>query len=130
MIGLLLGALSLFNSTIKDCTPGGSISNILGFGVSPLNPVPNENASLWVNFDLFEQVDSGSIVYTYTYNFVPFPPTETNLCEENTCPFTAGIHNVSGTSTFPDMSGLLEVKIEWNTGDGTPIWCVDASYTV
>lgn len=128
MLPVFLMALALYGGTVKDCTQKGSLASVLDMGISPLKPVAGDTSYLWVEFDLSDTVYNGTATYSYTYNFVPFEPTVVDLCEQTECPIYAGIQNVTGNSTFPDISGLLVVKVEWKDGDENPIWCVETTY--
>ena len=123
-------ALVLYGGTVEDCTKVGSLSHIVNTGISPLRPKAGDTSYLWVNFDLSQTVTAGTVTYSYSWNYIPFEPTTVSLCDETLCPLYPGIQNVTGNSTFPDVSGLVQVQVEWADDIGTPIWCVQTTYTL
>lgn len=130
MLTKFLGALTLYKGTVQDCTPSNAISKVLGIGIDPVNPKPGDTSYMWVNFDLSKDVYGGTATYSYSWNYIPFDPTIVPLCEQSPCPIYAGVQNMTGNSTFPDVSGLVEVRVEWADDTGTPIWCVQTTYTL
>ncbi len=127
--GFLL-AIGILNGTIKDCSSPESIGTILDMGIDPVNPKPGDHSLLWVEFDLAHEVTGGTATYSYTLNYIPFPGDVIPLCDQTNCPLPAGVNNVSGETVFPDVSGRIEVQIDWVTEDATPIWCVKTTYSV
>jgi len=126
-----MAVVSLLNGSIKDCSAPDSVAKIISMGINPVNPIPGENSTIWVNYDLSKDVTVGSIKYSFWMNFIPFEPTITELCEQESCPLEAGVYNVTGTTVFPtSLSGRLESKIEWFDENESPIWCVDTIYNV
>ena len=130
MLRGFLMALTLLKGTIKDCSPAGSIAKVESMGISPVNPQPGDNSTIWVSYDLSKEVMGGTVKYSYWVNFIPFQPTTIDICSQEACPIEPGTYNSSGSSEFPDVSGRIEGKIEWFDQDGTPIWCVDTIYSV
>lgn len=120
----------LYGGAVEDCTPSNALSKIVSMGIQPVNPKPNDISYLWVNFDLSQPVSSGNVTYSYSWNFIPFEPTIVSLCDQTECPLYPGVQNVTGNTTFPDVSGYVEVKVDWADDTGTPIWCVQTTYTL
>lgn len=127
--GFLL-SLPLLGGTIKDCSPSGSIARIDSMGINPVSPKAGDNSTVWVAYTLPTEVTSGTIKYSYWLNYIPFTPTTIDLCSQEVCPFEPATYNSSGSSTFPDVSGRIEGRIEWFNQEGTTIWCVDTVYLV
>jgi hypothetical protein len=130
MLRGFLTALAILRGTIRDCSPDGSLATIQSMGIDPVTPKAGDNSTIWVAYDLPTEVTGGTVTYTYSLNYIPFQPTTVDLCVQEACPLAAGSHNASGSSSFPDVSGRLEGKIEWHDQSGTPIWCVDTVYSV
>lgn len=128
-------ALSLlffgFN-TIRDCSNGMNRAALLGFGVSPNNPVPGDNVSLYILYDLPEPaITGGSATYSYTFNGIPFAPNVTDLCTQTKCPIETGIHNETSWSIFPSgISGKLVAEIEWHDQNDELVWCIETTWRV
>lgn len=130
MLRGFLMALALYQGTIHDCSTSGSVAKITSMGIDPISPVAGDNSTIWVAYDLSKQVTGGSVKYSYWVNFIPFAPTVIDLCSQEACPLEPAFYNSSGSSIFPDVSGRVEIKIEWTDQDNQQIWCVDTIYSV
>lgn len=130
MLRGFLMALAIYGGTVEDCTSSGAISHVISTGISPLNPKAGDMSYLWVNFDLSKDVYSGSATYSYSLNYIPFQPSTVDLCSQISCPLYAGVQNLTGNTTFPAVTGLLEAKVEWNDINGEQIWCVKTTYNL
>jgi len=130
MLRGFITALALFKGTITDCSKLGSVATISSMGIDPISPKAGDNSTIWVAYDLSKQVTGGTVKYSYWVNFIPFSPTVIDLCSQEACPLVPAYYNSSGSSIFPDVSGRVEIKIEWADQDNTPIWCVDTIYSI
>lgn len=130
MLRGFLMALALYSGTIKDCSPDGSLATIEAMGLNPVSPQPGDNTTTWVMYDLPTTVTGGTVKYSYWLNFIPFTPDVIDLCSQEICPLESGVYNVSGSVSFPDVSGRLETRIEWFDQDETPMWCVDTIFSI
>lgn len=126
--GLTGMALLLVGGYVKDCSPDTAIAKVIDAGVYPMSPSPGDTAFMWVNYDLPEDVTSGTATYKYTLNYIPFSPIVVPLCDQTVCPLTVGVHNMTGNTTYPDVSGRLEVQVDWKDSVGRSIWCVKTVY--
>jgi len=82
------------------------------------------------DFDLSETITSGSVVYSGSYNGMPFSQ-DADLCTEvaksgDPCPLSVGHHKQVSTATA-DYTGKVETKINWTTTDGRAILCADVT---
>jgi hypothetical protein len=123
-------ALAIFKGTITDCSQPNSIGKITSMGIDPIFPMAGDNSTIWVAYDLSKQVSGGSVKYSYWVNFIPFAPTVIDLCSQEACPLEPAFYNSSGSSIFPDVSGRVEIKIEWTDQDNQQIWCTDTIYSI
>ena len=131
MIGqLLLGFLGL--QSIRDCGNGQGRAALIGYDSQPANPVPGDNVSLWVAYDLPSPViTGGTATYKVTLNGVPFTPTIEDLCTQTACPKDVGLNNESSWSIFPSgISGKIKSAISWNDQNNDLVWCVETTWTV
>ena len=131
MIGqLLLGFLGL--QGIRDCGNGQGRAALIGYDSQPANPVPGDNVSLWVAYDLPSPViTGGTATYKVTLNGVPFTPTIEDLCTQTACPKDVGLNNESSWSIFPSgISGKIKSAISWNDQNNDLVWCVETTWTV
>lgn len=128
MLRGFLMALALLKGSIQDCSSSNSIATITSMGINPESPKPGDNSTIWVAYDLSKDVTGGTVQYSYKLNYIPITPTVVNLCDQEECPIPAGCYNASGSSTFPDVSGRIEGKIEWFNENDEPIWCVNTIY--
>ena len=126
---IALAFASLFSSsqsTVVDCAQGKSLFTINNQGFSPEPPVPNENATLWIDYSIPSgtNVQAGTCVYSFSLNGIPFSPSKEDLCTQVACPLVAGNYNLSSTSTWPDgISGKVVTKIEWYDESNTLLLC-------
>ena len=123
-------ALTILRGTIRDCTRSGSVASVQSMGIDPVSPKAGDNSTVWVAYDLSKDVTSGTVTYSDWVKYGPFTPTTVDLCSQEACPIQAGCYNSSGSSTFPDVKGRIEGKIEWFDQDNQPIWCVDTIYNI
>ena len=130
MLRGFLTALAIYGGIVEDCTSPGALSHVVDMGISPVTPNAGDTSFLWVDFDLSQNVYGGNVTYSYTWNYIPFEPTIVDLCSQTQCPLYAGVQNVTGNSTFPDASGLLEVTVNWADEYGDQIWCVKTTYNL
>ena len=130
MIGGLL-ALFVVNS-MRDCGNGLGRATVLGYGWSPQDPVPGDNVTLWVAYDLpAPALTAGTATYSFSLNGLPFRPTVEDLCTQTSCPKEPGLYNESSWSTFPSgVSGKLVSQIAWRDLDDTLVWCVENTWRV
>ena len=131
MIGqLLLGVLGL--QSIRDCGNGQGRAALIGYDSQPANPVPGDNVSLWVAYDLPSPViTGGTATYKVTLNGVPFTPTIKDLCTQTACPKNTGLNNETSWSIFPSgISGKIKSAISWNDQNNNLVWCVETTWTV
>ena len=64
-------------TSVRDCSNGLGRAVMLSFDSQPANPVPGDNVSLWVAYDLPEPPITGGIArYAYALNGIPFPASE------------------------------------------------------
>jgi ML domain len=120
----LLGAAS---AILSNCGHVGDLAMINTYGITPQNPVPNENITIWVDYTLLQDVKNGTAYYTASLNGLPYSESA-NLCTELECPILAGDYNQSFTAVFYDFSGKLVTTIQWETDNKSPIWCVQATF--
>ena len=127
---LLTSVLAL--GSIRDCSNGLGRAPLLGFDSVPANPVPGDNVSLWVAYDLPEPpITGGSATYSLKLNGIPFPPTVEDLCTQTTCPKDTGFNNESSSSIFPSgVSGKIVSSIEWRDQNDELVWCVETTWKV
>lgn len=130
MLRGFLMAVAMMQGTIDDCSPSGSIADITSMGLNPVSPLPGDNSTVWVAYDLSQDVTGGKVVYSTWVNNLPFPVSTVNLCDQEACPLTPGCYNSSGSSIFPDITGKIEARIEWFDQNDQPIWCVDTIYRI
>ena len=126
-LAMLLGLVS-----IRDCGNGNSRAALLGFDSQPANPVPGDNVSLWVAYDLpAPAITGGTATYKFSLNGIPFTPTVDDLCTQTACPKETGFNNESSSSIFPSgVSGKIVSSIAWNDQNNDLVWCVETTWRV
>ena len=126
---LSLGAVL---TTIRECPNVVGRATVLGFDSQPTNPLPGDDVTLWVAYDLpAPEITGGTARYSITYNGIPFPATVDPLCEQTACPKQVGFNNESSSSTFPSgISGKVISAIRWNDQNDDVVWCVETTWKV
>jgi hypothetical protein len=123
----LLAALSLLVSataSITDCAPNSLFKmNALGFWPDPATKNENSTVSFAYTVPGPDPITAGTAKYSVTYNFIPITPTVEDLCTQTTCPILPGTYNQSSSSTFPNLSGSVTIKIEWLDQASKPLLC-------
>lgn len=129
MIRWILGALMLVSASasITDCGPGRWPIEMLGFYPDP--PTAGEDTAEIVIFHVpeGETVSAGTAVYNYNINGIPFTPTENDLCQDLECPVEgrSDAYNKTSVSPWPQISGKVEVKMEWFDDVGELLLCTN-----
>ena len=114
------------SSTVTDCGEGKSLFTINTQGFSPEPPIPNENATLWIDYTIPDNtnIDAGSCVYTFILNGIPFSPSTEDLCTQVSCPLVPGNYNLTSTSVWPGgISGKIVTKIQWYDSSKNLLLC-------
>lgn len=126
ILSSLFASFVAVSATLKDCGAGVSLFPLHDQGFSPEPPIPGENATLWIYYEVPEgiTVSDGSAQYSFTLNGIPFTPTVDPLCTQIVCPQTPGLYNITSTSVWPSgVSGKITSKIEWYDVDDTLLLC-------
>ena len=113
---LILSLLTtLVRASINDCAIGTSLFSLNGAAFWPDPPTKNENSTVSLDYTIPDgtSITSGTVIYSITYNFIPFSPTTEDLCTNTQCPLLPGKYNQSSSSNFPDLSGSVNIKAQW-----------------
>jgi hypothetical protein len=123
---LALATVYTTYASVTDCSSGNSLFKLTSMSFSPDPTVPGQNSTLLLSMNVPEQITNGTAKYTTTYNFIPFTPTVDDLCQVTVpCPIQVG--NLDTRSSYPistDLSGSLQIKIEWADLAGRQLLCV------
>ena len=132
ILQLALGFILAANVTLRDCgNPATDQAVITGMGFSPSDPLPNENTTLWIAYDLKSAITGGTATYSITFNGIPFNPTIEDLCTQTECPKSIGSYNETSSSLFPDgISGKVASKIQWKNQVEQPVWCLETTFKI
>jgi hypothetical protein len=126
-----LALAGLASSSVSDCSDGKSLFKVTSMSFSPDPPVVNTNSTLLLTMDVSEEINDGTATYSTFYNYIPFQPTVDPLCETTIpCPIKVGTLDTKSSYPFPNLSGLIEIKIEWADGQGRSLLCVDINTVV
>ncbi len=124
MIRRLLCLIAGATASITDCSAGKSLFKVKALGFWPDPAIKNANSTISFVYNVPEPgFTGGTATYTATYNFIPLAPTVEDLCKNVICPIIPGPYNQSTSSTFPDVSGSLNIKIEWKDKTGAQLLC-------
>jgi hypothetical protein len=115
---------------INDCSNGKSLFSIQSLGFWPDPAIKNSNSTTSFAYTVPEPgFAGGSAIYSVTYNFIPVSPTTEDLCKSIICPIVPGVYNTSSSTTFPDLSGSLTIKIEWKGLNSEQLLCAQIKTT-
>jgi hypothetical protein len=133
ILGVIFAAyLSSATVTLRDCgNPNTDQAKILSMGFNPTNPLPNENTTLWIDYQLRTPITSGTATYSLSLNGIPFSPTIQDLCTQTACPKLIGIYNETSSSLFPEgITGKIVSKIQWKNQDNLPVLCQETTFKI
>lgn len=118
--------------TLRDCGNANvDQAKILSMGFNPSNPQPNENTTLWIDYELRTPIMGGTATYSLSLNGIPFSPTIQDLCTQTACPKDIGFYNETSSSLFPEgINGKIVSKIQWTNQDNLPIWCQETTFKI
>ena len=120
----LLSFIAAAHAAITDCSKPDALFKFNALGFWPDPAIKNENSTVsYAYTNPGAAVTAGTVKYSYTYNFIPLSPTTMDLCTQTTCPILPGTYNQSSSSTFPDLTGSLTIKIEWFDDQSRPLLC-------
>jgi hypothetical protein len=130
-LGVFLAALATATGTIEDCGGSSSLFKITDLSQDPPSTVgAGQNVSMTLKYSVSEEVTAGRVVKSVTYNYIPFDPTEEDLCTNAACPLMPGDHDGSTWYLWPSgVSGLIDSKVEWYDLKGNLLLCVDSMLT-
>jgi hypothetical protein len=118
--------------SLRDCgNPDIDQAKILSMGFNPSNPLPNENTTLWIDYELRTPIMGGTSTYSLSLNGIPFSPTIQDLCTQTACPKDIGFYNETSSSLFPEgINGKIVSKIQWTNQDNLPVWCQETTFKI
>jgi len=129
MFARILAFLSLCASvcaSVSDCSKGGALFTLTSMNLTPDPPVVGQNSTLLLSMGVPEEINNGTVKYSYTYNFIPFTPTVDDLCDTTVaCPIVVG--TLDTRSSFPfdkTLTGTLKLTIEWRDLTDRLLLCV------
>lgn len=121
----------LSNSITTECTTKDALASNIKVTLTPENPTSSQVVTMTIEYDLSEEVTSGSIFYKVTLNGFPVLNNKSDLCEtikggDDPCPLEPGKHTTKSSVTMPNISGSLDSTMTWYSGDDTSrqIFCV------
>lgn len=134
-MGILKTMLGIYLATtvsLRDCgNPNIDQAKILSMGFNPSYPLPNENTTLWIDYQLRTPIMGGTATYSLSLNGIPFSPTIEDLCTQTACPKPIGIYNETSSSLFPEgISGKIVSKIQWTNQDNLPVLCQETTFKI
>jgi hypothetical protein len=118
------GLATLASASVIDCNPS-SMFHIEKLEFYPDPPSPNMNTTLYTEFyNPGLAVIDGTATTSVTYNYIPFAPSSEPLCNSQACPIMNGLTTQTSTSPWPELTGLVDMRIEWSGTDGTSLLCI------
>jgi hypothetical protein len=132
MVSLALVAYALSSSGVSDCGNGNSLFQMTNLNLDPPSTVmAGQNVSLSLLYNSPKVIANGTIKTSVTYNFIPFTPIVSNLCDSVNCPISVGQHD--GSSSYPmptGLSGSLKSQIVWYDDAGNQLLCIEMALKI
>ena len=120
-------------TTVRDCSTGTSLFK---FGTASLTPdpvVPGQDASLSLSCTIPEGVvvTGGKATYGFSFNGIPFTPTEEDLCSQVECPLVSGPYENTTTTQFPaGVKGKIVSTIKWYDLSSVLLYCLELTVKI
>ena len=128
IVTIALALLATASASIEDCGGSSAVFKITDLAQDPVSTVSaGQNVSLTLKYTVPQEVTGGRVVKSVMYNYIPFAPTEEDLCTNAACPLTPGDHDGSTWYVWPSgASGLIDSKVEWYDLKDTLLLCIDS----
>jgi hypothetical protein len=122
---LLFGLINAQNSvSVTNCNTASVFQNsYLAF--DPSNPIPGQNGTLILDYNVPALVSSGSVNYKCNYNGLPVYNEVLDLCSQTVCPINVGQHNDKSISLVPNANGKVACTIQWYDESKTELLCIN-----
>ena len=116
---------------IKDCSNGQGRAKITSLTAFPESPLPGENYTITVNYDLpAPAITGGTAEYSAILNYLPVYNEKFDLCTQTACPKAVGANTEVSTSMVPSVSGKLVSTVKWIDQDNNLIWCFESTLKI
>ena len=109
--------------SITNCNTA-SVFKITNLAFDPSNPIPGQNGTLFIEYNVPALVSSGSVNYKCDYNGLPVYNEVIDLCSQTTCPINVGLHNDKSISPVPNANGKVSCTIQWYDESKTELLCI------
>lgn len=120
----ILGLCALASASITDCSKGKSLFAVNGLGFWPDPARRNTNSTISFAYTVPEPgFVGGNSTYSAIYKSIHIRPTVEDLCKTIACPIRPGPTNMSTSSLFPNLNGILVARIEWKSLSGEQLLC-------
>ena len=123
MIALLLIIAVQALTSVDNCDTQ-SLFKIYNLTMSPSAPVANQNATLYTDYEVFEEIKTGTATYACTLNGIPVLSEKYDICTQTACPITVGLHNDTSIIQVPSITGTLVCKIKWVDSANRQLLCI------
>lgn len=127
---LFLAAATAAAVTVKDCSSGGSVFDVVSLSFSPDTPVGGQNGTLHSVYSVPEEITAGTTKYSCTLNGLPVYSETVDLCSQTACPIGVGTHDDYSTSEVPAVSGKVSCTIDWRSTDNRQLLCIQTIMNV
>ena len=125
LLFLFLNGANAQNSvSITNCNTA-SVFQISNMAFDPSNPIPGQNGTLILDYNVPALVSSGSVNYKCDYNSLPVYNEVLDLCSQTACPINAGLHNDKSISPVPNANGKVACTIQWYDESKTELLCIN-----
>jgi len=116
-------------SSVRDCGNGQGSATITSITAEPSSPLPGENYTLTVNYDLTQNaITGGTADYSATLNYLPVYKESFDLCTQTKCPKELGPNIEQSIASVPTgVGGKLVTTIKWTDQNDALVWCVETT---
>jgi hypothetical protein len=110
--------------SVTNCNTA-SVFQISNLAFDPSNPIPGQNGTLILDYNVPALVSSGSVNYKCNYNGLPVYNEVLDLCSQTACPINVGLHNDKSISPVPNANGKVACTIQWYDIAKTELLCIN-----
>ena len=110
--------------SVTNCNTA-SVFQISNLAFDPSNPIPGQNGTLILDYNVPALVSSGSVNYKCNYNGLPVYNEVLDLCSQTACPINVGLHNDKSISPVPNANGKVACTIQWYDTAKTELLCIN-----
>jgi hypothetical protein len=134
-IAALLVAAALASTgvpVVTVCSASNALLKDLTYTITPHDIEPGSDLKIALKGTLSEEITSGSIVVSASFDNIPIITKTLNLCHELTCPIPRGAFSYTVNHNIPNLpvSGTVTAQALIDAQDSKQVVCVDVKVSI